>query len=54
MKRYQKYIEKPFDTVILLINNGTIKCGRYADLVKVDDDKRLRGKEFFNEDSERE
>ena len=54
MKRYHEYIENSFDTVILLIRNGTIKSGKYAHLVKVDDDKQLKGKEFFNENSESE
>lgn len=48
-QRYETYKDEPFDRIIVLIKNGTIKCGRYAHLVKVDEDKIMKGKEFFND-----
>jgi N-acetylglucosamine-6-phosphate deacetylase len=49
--RFQKYREDDFDQIILKVRNGTIKPGKYAHLVKVDDDKKMKGCEFFNEKS---
>lgn len=46
--RYEKYNDENFDTIILKIKNGTIKCGKYANMVKIDKNKTLKGKEFFN------
>lgn len=49
MDRYEQYKDESFDRIIVLIKNGTIKCGKYAHLVKVDEDKIMKGKEFFND-----
>lgn len=49
--RLEKYEDEDFDTIMILIRNGTIKCGRYAHLVKIDKDKIMKGKEFFNNGS---
>ena len=47
--RFKKYREDDFDRVMLLIKNGTIKCGKYAHHVKIDENKSFKGrKEFFN------
>ena len=48
VERYNKYKDESLDTIILKIRNGTIKCGRYAHLVKIDSKKILKGKEFFH------
>lgn len=48
ISRYEKYKDDDFDTIIMKINSGTIKCGRYSHLVKVDK-KPLKGKEFFKD-----
>lgn len=48
--RLEKYKEEDFDTVILLIRNGTIKCGKYSHLVKVKKNKIMKGKEFFKDE----
>lgn len=47
VNRYEKYKDESLDTIILKIRNGSIKCGRYAHLVRVRDGKILKGKEFF-------
>ena len=52
IQRFSKYRDDDFDRVMLLIKNGTIKSGKYSHLVKVDKDKKINDKEFFNhEDS---
>ena len=33
-KRYKDCIDEDFDTILLRIRNGTIKCGKYANSVK--------------------
>lgn len=48
-QRYEEYRDEAFDRIIVLIKNGTIKCGKYAHLVKIDEDKIMKGKEFFND-----
>lgn len=48
-QRYEEYKDEAFDRIIVLIKNGTIKCGKYAHLVKIDEDKIMKGKEFFND-----
>lgn len=48
-ERLDKYKEDDFDRIMLLIKNGTIKCGKYSHLVKVNENKIMKGKEFFNE-----
>jgi hypothetical protein len=45
--RYDKYHEEPFDSIILKIRNGTIKCGKYAHMVKIDKNKIVKRKELF-------
>ena len=47
--RYQKYKTEDFDVILLKIRNGSIKCGKYSGLVKIDKDYKLKGKEFFND-----
>lgn len=34
IKRYKKYIDDDFDSVILRIRRGEIKCGKYANSIK--------------------
>lgn len=45
--RYEEYKDEYFDTIILKIRRGDIKCGRYAHLVKIDKKKEYNGKELF-------
>ena len=47
IERFEKYRDDDFDRIILLIKNGTIKCGKYSHLVKVDEDKPIKGKTLF-------
>jgi N-acyl-D-aspartate/D-glutamate deacylase len=55
IERFDKYRDEDFDRVLLLIKNGTIKCGKYADLVKIDKDKTIKDKkEYFNDNSSTE
>lgn len=47
--RLEKYKDEDLDTILLKIKNGTIKCGRYAHLIKIDknDNKPIDRKEIF-------
>lgn len=48
VERYHKYKDDDFDAIMLRIRNGSIKCGRYAHLVKVDKNANIDRKELFN------
>jgi len=48
--RYNKYKKENLDRVMIYINNGKIKCGKFANLVKLDKNSKLKGKVFFSED----
>lgn len=48
VKRFEKFRDNDFDHVMLLIKNGTIKCGRYAHRVKVDEKKKIPKEVFSN------
>lgn len=45
--RYEMYKDYDFDKIILAIKKGSIKCGRYSHLVKVDKNKIIKDKELF-------
>lgn len=47
--RYDKNREEPFDSIILRIRNGSIKCGKYAHMVKIDENKVIKRKELFTD-----
>ena len=47
--RYNSYKNENLDRVVSYIENGKIKCGRYANLVKIDKNSKLKGKVFFDE-----
>lgn len=47
--RYNEYKDDDFDSIILMIKNGKIKSGRYSHLIKIDDKKIMKGKEFFTD-----
>ena len=47
--RYNTYKDEDLDRVILLIRNGTIKCGRYAGMIKINKKEKMKGKVFFND-----
>lgn len=49
-ERYEEYKDEYFDTIILKIRRGDIKCGRYSHLVKIDKNKEYKGKELFKND----
>ena len=49
VERYDAYKDADFDTILLKIKNGSIKSGRYAHLVKMDKNFKLKGKEFFKD-----
>lgn len=42
IKRLKEYEQESIDVIILKIRNGTIKTGRYANLVKVDKDFKIK------------
>lgn len=50
-ERLKKYEDVELDRVMLLIKRGEIKTGKYSHLVKIDKDKIVKGKEFFNNGS---
>ena len=52
ISRYDKFKEETFDSIILKIRNGTIKCGKYAHLVKIDKNKVIKRKELFSKDND--
>ena len=47
IKRLTKFIEKDFNEVMTLISNGSIKCGKYSDLIKIDKNSKMKGTRFF-------
>lgn len=51
IKRYKQFMNEDFDHVILEIKYGNIKAGMYTHLVKVNENKKLKGGEFFGADS---
>ncbi len=52
--RYNEYKEEYFDTIILKIKRGDIKCGRYANRVKINKDKMYNGKELFADGTDKD
>ena len=47
IKRYKRYQDEDFDRVLLYIKDGTIKCGKYSDIVKVEEFTKLKGGVLF-------
>lgn len=47
MERYKKYEQEDFDKIILCIQLGYIKAGKYAGRIKIDKNFKAKGKEFF-------
>lgn len=46
-ERYEEYKDsRDFDRIILLIKSGKIKCGRFANRIKIDKHFKI-GKELF-------
>lgn len=45
--RLLQYKDDDFDRIIMYIKKGSIKCGRYSHLVKVDKKAKIEGKELF-------
>lgn len=52
MDRYKKYEDESLDSIILKIQRGVIKPGKYAHRVKIKKGFKLKGKEFFTDGSE--
>lgn len=50
--RLKEHIDDPFDKLILWIRTGTIKSGRLSHLVKIDKNKQMKGKVFFDDGEE--
>lgn len=50
-ERVHMYKTDYLDTVLLKIKRGDLKCGKYADRVKVDKHFDMDGKEFFTDGS---
>lgn len=48
VERMYDYIDLDFDQIMIGINKGDIKCGKYSHLVKIND-KIMKGKEFFKD-----
>lgn len=49
VSRYKKYANESFDVIMIKIRNGTIKCGKYAHLVKIKKDFKVNEKELFSD-----
>ncbi len=47
--RFQKYRKEDMDKILLDIRNGNIKCGKYSQLVKVDENKPLKEGHLFKD-----
>jgi len=46
-ERLEKYKNEDMSLIILYIRNGTIKCGKYSHLVKIDKNYKINEKELF-------
>ncbi len=53
-ERYEQFKDEYFDTIMLRIRRGDIKCGKYAHLVKIDKKKEYNGKELFTNGSKKD
>ena len=51
-ERYDENIDNTFDTVMLLIQKGEIKCGRYAHLSKVNNSLKFKDGILFKNEKE--
>lgn len=51
-ERLHMYKTDYLDTVLLKIKRGDLKCGKYANRVKIDKNFDIEGKEFFTHGSE--
>jgi hypothetical protein len=49
IKRLETFEYDDFDKIMLLIKNGTIKCGKYSHLVKIKKDYKINRKELFTD-----
>lgn len=49
MDRFERYKDVELDRIITYIRNGTIKSGKYSHLVKIDKNKKIKGKELFSD-----
>jgi len=47
IERYEQFKDNSFDQVLLYIKTGKIKCGRYANLFKIQKNKIIKEKELF-------
>lgn len=50
LERYEEYKDTDLDIIVMKIKNGTIKCGKYSNLVKIKklEENFKKQKEFFN------
>ena len=51
VSRLDAFKDEDFDRIFLKIRKGEIKCGKYAHLVKVDPNKKMKGKVFFQNEN---
>lgn len=47
--RFEKYRNEDFDKILIDIRNGNIKSGKYAHLVKIDENKKLNEGKLFSD-----
>ena len=47
ISRLEHFNGEDFDKIILLIKNGTIKSGKYSNLVKIKKNEKINKKELF-------
>lgn len=51
IERLTEYGEFEFDKIVMYINSGQIKCGKYAGLIKIKKDFKVDKHELFNNDN---
>lgn len=49
VERFNKYRRISLDSVLMDIKHGIIKSGKYSHLVKIDGNKNMKGKVFFDD-----
>lgn len=48
--RFTKYRDDELDRILINIRNGNIKSGKYAHLIKIDENTKIKSKELFGDE----
>lgn len=49
IERFKKYRDYDLDKVLIDIRSGSIESGKYSHLIKIDNNKKMKGKVLFND-----